>query len=137
MQRGVRGDLLDGAHDALGGVQFAEVLEQHHDRPERADRIGQALAHDVERRAVDRLEHRGIAVLRIDVAGGRDAQAAGEGCGQVAEDVGVQVGRDDGVERSRTVDHARRRGVDQFLVPRDVRKLLGDLRAISSHITIA
>ena len=37
----------------------------------------------------------GIAALRIDVAGGRDAQAAGQRGGQVAQDVGVQVGRDD------------------------------------------
>ena len=74
-----------------------------------------------------RLEHRRIAALRIDVAGWGDPQAAGECRGEVAQDVGMQVGGDNGVERCRAVDHPRRRGVDQFLVPFHVRKFLGDL----------
>jgi hypothetical protein len=39
------------------GLELAQVLEQHHAAPEGAHRVGQALAHDVEGRAVDRLEH--------------------------------------------------------------------------------
>ncbi len=128
VQRRIGGDLLDGLHDTLRGLELAQVLQQHHDRPEGADRVGQALAHDVEGRAVDRLEHRRIAVLGIDVAGRRDAQAAGQRRGQIAQDVGVQVGRDEGVERRRAVDHAGRGGVHEFLVPGDVRKLPGDLQ---------
>jgi tryptophan 2,3-dioxygenase len=99
VQRRVGRDLLDGAHHLLGGLELAQVLQQHHHRPEGAHRVGQALAHDVEGRAVDRLEHRRVAALGVDVAGGRDAQAAGQRRGQVAQDVGVQVGRDDGVQR--------------------------------------
>ena len=65
-------------HQALRGGVLAQVLEQHHAAPEGAHRVGQALAHDVEGRAVDGLEHAGVAALGVDVAGGRDAQAAGQ-----------------------------------------------------------
>src|SRR5215510_4356633 len=57
MQRRIGGDALDRAHQAAGGGLLAEMLQHHDARPERADRIGDALAHDVEGRAVDRLEH--------------------------------------------------------------------------------
>ena len=107
---------------------FAQVLQHHHAAPEGADRVGQALAHDVEGRAVDRLEHRRVAALGVDVAGGRDAQAAGQRGGQVAQDVGMQVGGDQRVQRGRAVDHARGGGVDQFLVPAHIGELLGDLQ---------
>ena len=55
MKPGVGGDLLDGLHHALGGIELAQVFQQHHDRPESTDRIGQPLAHDVEGRAVNGL----------------------------------------------------------------------------------
>ncbi len=131
MQRGVGGHGLDGLHQAARGGLLSQVLQQHHHRPERADRVGQPLAHDVEGRAVDRLEHRRITAFGIDVAGRSNAQAAGQRRRQVAQDVGVQVGRHDGVERGRPVDHAGRRRIDQFLVPLHVgeflRHLHGDL----------
>jgi len=69
--------MLRGAWQLLRGFGLAEVLQQHHAAPEGAHRVGQALAHDVEGRAVDGLEHAGVAALGVDVAGGRDAQAAG------------------------------------------------------------
>jgi hypothetical protein len=99
------------------------MLEQQHARPEGADRVGQPLAHDVERRAVDRLEHARVAPLGIDVAGGRDTEAAGQ-CGRkVGEDVGMQVGRHHRVDAGRPVDHARGHRVDQFLVAAHVGKI--------------
>ena len=98
MKRGVGGDLLDGLHHALGGIELTQVLEQHHNRPESTDRIRQALAHDVEGRAVNGLEHRRVAALGIDVAGGSDTEAAGQRRRQIAQDVGVQIRRDDRVE---------------------------------------
>lgn len=79
---------------------------------------------DVERRTMDRLEHRRISALGIDVAGRCDSQAAGQCRCQVAEDVGVQVGDDEGVERRRTIDHAGGGHIDEFLVPGDVRERL-------------
>ena len=80
MQGRVSGDRFDSAHHASGGSGFAEVFEHHHHRPKGADRVGQTLAHDVEGRAVDRLEHRRITALGVDVASWRDAEAARE-CG--------------------------------------------------------
>ncbi|KAG0919771.1 hypothetical protein G6F32_015964 [Rhizopus arrhizus] len=77
---------------------------------------------------MDRFEHGRIAAFRIDIARGRDAQAAGQRSRQVAQDVGVQGGGHDGVQRRRTVDHARGGGINQFLVPRHIRELAADLQ---------
>ena len=98
VQRGGGGDRLDGLHQALGGGRLADVIQQHHAGPEGADGVGQALAHDVEGRAVDGLEHRRVAPLGVDVAGGRDAQATRQRGGQVAQDVGMQIGGHQGVQ---------------------------------------
>src|SRR5882724_9440559 len=65
-------DALDRAHDGLARVLVAEVLEHHRAGPDLSDGIGDVLAGDVGRRAVDRLEHRGELALGIDVARGRD-----------------------------------------------------------------
>lgn len=51
MQRRVGRHRFDRAHHALRSIKFAEMFEPHHDRPRRADRIGETLAHDVECRA--------------------------------------------------------------------------------------
>ena len=128
VQGGIGGDLLYGCHQTLCSGVLTQVFEQHHAAPERAHGVGQALAHDVKGRAMDGLEHAGVAALGVDVAGGRNAQAARQRGGQVREDVGVQVGSDDGVERGRAVDHASGGSVYQFLVPLHIRKLLADLQ---------
>ena len=76
---------------------------------------------------MDGLEHAGVAALGVNVAGGRNAQATRECSGQVAQDVGMQVGSNDGVERGGAVDHAGGGCVHQLLVPPHIRKLLTDL----------
>src|SRR4029077_14231607 len=53
----VGGDTLDRLHQALRGGWLPEMLQHHHGRPERADRIGDALADDIEGRAMNGLEH--------------------------------------------------------------------------------
>ena len=111
----------------VGGLGLAEMLEHLRGGPERGDRVGDALAGDVEGRAVDRLEHRREAALGIDIGGRRDAEAAGQRAGEIGQDVGVQVRRDDRVEALRLQHHAHRHGVDQHLVPGDVREFLRDL----------
>ena len=63
--------------------------------------IGDALAHDVERRTVDRLEHRGKGALGIEVRRRRDAERAGQRGGEIGQNVGMQVGRHDRVDRLR------------------------------------
>lgn len=39
----IGGHLLDDLHHALSGAELAKMLEQHDDRPERANRVGKAL----------------------------------------------------------------------------------------------
>ncbi len=60
----VRGDPLDRASSGGRPRVLAEMFEHHHRRPEGADQIGDAFAHDVEGRAVNRLEHRREACAR-------------------------------------------------------------------------
>ena len=48
---------------------------------------------------MDRLEHRGEFALRVEIGGRRDPERARERGGEIGENVGVQVGRDDRIER--------------------------------------
>jgi hypothetical protein len=57
-------------------VTVAEMIEHHRAGPDRADGVGDPLAGDVGRRAVNRLEHRRMRPLGVDVGAGRDAEAA-------------------------------------------------------------
>ena len=120
-------DRLDRLHQPPRRGRLAEVLEHHH-----ADQkvpIGLARPWPMMSNAEPWIGSNidGDAPLRVDVAGRRDAEAAGERGGEVAQDVGVQVGRDQRVERTRAVDHARRRRIDELLVPAHVGKLARDL----------
>jgi hypothetical protein len=71
------------------------------------------------------------APLRIDVGGRRHAEAAGQRAGEVGQDIGMEVGRHDGIEALRLQRHPHRHRIDQHLVPRDIweffRDLFGDL----------
>src|SRR2546421_628390 len=93
-----RGDALDRMHEPPRALVLAQVVEHHRGGPEGRDRIGHTLAGDVEGGAVDRLEHRGKLALRIQVRGGRDAEASRKRRGEVREDVGMQVRRHDHVD---------------------------------------
>ena len=81
-----------------GRLGVTEVVEHHHRRPHGADRVGDPLSGDVGRRAVHRLEHRRVLAGRVEVGRRRDADAAGDRGGEVAEDVAEQVGGHDHVE---------------------------------------
>src|SRR4051812_27548149 len=120
------GGALDGRHEARRGLRLPEMLEHHRRRPERRDRIGDALAGDVERRSVDRLEHRGEFAFRIQVRGGRDAERAGERRSQVGKNVGVQVARDDRVDGSRLEHHPRGHRIHEDAIRLHVRVFRGD-----------
>jgi hypothetical protein len=52
-------DPLDGPHQPLGRGLLAEVLQHHSGRPEDRDRVGCALARNVDGLAVDGLKQRG------------------------------------------------------------------------------
>ena len=89
---------FDGAHDRRRRVGMAEMLEHHRARPDLADRIGDALAGDVRRGAVHRLERRRKIALGIDVGRRRDADRAADGRTEIGQDVAEQVRADDDVE---------------------------------------
>src|SRR5690606_5332559 len=88
----------DGALHTGRGVAEAEVLEQEGDREHGGGRVGLALAGDVRRGAVDRLEHARCGAVGVDVAGRGQADAAGDGRGEVGDDVAEEVVGDDDVE---------------------------------------
>src|SRR5207249_9303573 len=58
--RAIGEHLGDRPLDRSGGGTLAEMLEHHRTRPDLADRVGDAAAGDVGRRAMHRLEHRGV-----------------------------------------------------------------------------
>src|SRR6516225_5361707 len=78
----VGGYALDSPHQPISGGFLAQVLEHHHHRPERADRVGDPFTHNVEGRAVNRFEHRGKLALGIKIGGWRNAKRAGH-CGRM------------------------------------------------------
>src|SRR5690606_30717071 len=65
--------LFDGGDDVRAGFRVAQVVEHHRARPDRADRVRDALAGDVGGRSMHRLEQRRMDAIGIDVAGRRDA----------------------------------------------------------------
>ena len=77
------------------------------------------LPRDVGRRTVNGLEHARERAIRVDVARGREADAAGDGAGQVGQDVAEEVVGDDDVEARRVCDQEDRRRVDVQIVYRD------------------
>ena len=110
-----------------GSRLLAQMLQHHGRGPERPDRVRDALAGDVEGGAVDGLEHRGRLPLRVQVRGRGDPERASQRRREVRQDVSMQVGRDDRIQRLRLHGHSHGHRVDQHLVPRHVRKILGDL----------
>ena len=102
--------------DAVVQIAVAEVVEHQRAGPDRADRVGDALAGDVGRRAVDRLEHRRVlARSGLMLAPGAMPRLPEIADADVGEDVAEQVRGDDHVERLRVGDHARRQRIDVVL----------------------
>src|SRR5690606_18164037 len=116
----VREHGLDRRFDRAGGLELAEMLKHHGAGPDLADRIGDTLPGDVRRGPVHRLEHGWIAAGRIDVAGRRDPDAAGNRRTEIGEDVAEEIRADHHVEPVRMVDEMRRQDVDVELVRLDV-----------------
>src|SRR5260370_51692 len=95
---------LDRVHDGAPGALLAKVVEHHGARPDLADGIGDALAGNVGRGAVNRLEHGRELAVRIDVAARRDADGSGAGRAQGRQGNPPQVGPDHGLETGRLTD---------------------------------
>ncbi len=95
--------------------QFA-MIEHHRRREQQRGRIGDALAGDIGRRAVDRLEDGGV---RADVRPRRHAEAAHQAGDQVREDVAEQVGGHQHVELPGIEHELHRAGIDDDRVERE------------------
>ena len=80
------------------------------------DGIGDALAGDVGRRAVHRLEDRGVGA---DIGAGREAEPADQAGDLVGEDVAEEVGRDQHVELPGVEHELHRAGIDDAVVAVD------------------
>src|SRR5690606_24159972 len=91
----------DRVLDAYGLLGVPEVVQQERDREDRRRRVGLALARDVGRRAVHRLEHRRRGAVGVDVGRRGQADAAGDRGGLVGEDVTEEVVGHDDVEARR------------------------------------
>src|SRR5437879_5186614 len=73
-------------HDRLCCIGMPKMLEHHRTRPDLTDWIGDVLAIDVRRRAMNRLEQRRKVALGIDVRGWRNADGTGAGGTEIGQD---------------------------------------------------
>src|SRR5215471_13449244 len=130
------GNLLDSLHQSRCGISFAEVLKHQCRGPDRAYRIGDSFAGDVEGGSVDGLEHGREPARGIEVGRRRNAETTGESASKVRKDVGVKIGGDNGVDRSRFGDHSSRHGIDEHFLPFYFGKVAGHFGGDSSHKTM-
>src|SRR5262249_42266132 len=116
--------VLDGLDDGRARCRLPEVLEHHRPRPDLYDGVGDRPSINVRRRAVHGLGERGKDPVRVDVAGGRDADGAGGGGAEVGQDVAEEVRGDDHVEALRVEHDLDGQAVDVVLVGLHLGKLL-------------
>ena len=108
--------LVHGTFDPLRGIRrglmivlVGQPVEHHGRRQYHGRRIGLALAHDIRRGAVARLEH---SVFVADIRGWRDPEAADQSGGEIGENVAEHVLHHHYVEVPRLFHHQRRTSVD-------------------------
>ena len=121
------GLLRERLEDSLRGVVLAQMLEHERGRVDGGQRVGDPLAGDVVRRAVDRLEERRARASRVEVGGGGEADAAADRAGQVGQDVPEEVVGHDDVVAARLLHQVDAGGVDVVVVPGDPGELGRDL----------
>src|SRR5699024_2343618 len=93
----------------------------------RRGRIGNALACDIWRGAVNRFKHRRVGLGGVDIARGCQADAACNSACQVGQDIAEEVIGDNNVVALRIGDHVNSGGVDVVVVDLDLREFLGDI----------
>ena len=100
MQRRVGGDALDGPHQASGGARSRRDARAS-STPVQKVPIGLAMPLPAMSNAEPWIGSNieGNARSGIEIGGRRDAERAGERRREIGQDVGVQVGGDDRVER--------------------------------------
>ena len=104
--------------------RVAKVVQQQRRGQDRRRGICLLLARNVRGRAVDRLEHGRRGAVHVDVAGCGQADAAGDGCGQVGDDVAEEVVGDDDVEACGVGDQEDHGRINVQVVDADVREFL-------------
>jgi len=109
---------LHGFLQERGFIAPAEKVEHHSSSKDRAERVRNSLPGDVGGRAVDGLEKRGASGM--DVAGGGEAESAGEFGGQVADDVAEEIVGDDDVELAGIANEFHGESVDVEVAGFDV-----------------
>lgn len=117
--------LVDCRLDCLGRLFLMQrIAQQHGCREDRAHRVGDSLAGDVRRTAVNRLVE---ARARADGGRRHHADGAADDGRLVGEDVAEEVARDDDIELRRTDGQLHRAVVDVEVVELNVRIRLCDL----------
>ena len=115
----------DGLLDQVRRLSEAEGIAQRHaERADHGDRIGDSLAGDVGRRAVDGLIHRlalAIGVGRAERGRRQHAQRAGEHGGHVRQHVAEQIVGDDHVELLGPAHELHAERVGEHVLELDVR----------------
>ena len=104
------------------------MVEHHRTRPDLADRVGYAAAGDVRRGTMNRLEHRWVLALGIDVAGRRDADRADDRRPQIGQNIAEQIRPDHHIEPIGMTHEMGRQDIDVVLVGPDVGVVARDCR---------
>src|SRR5271155_2576029 len=103
------------------------MLEHERGGVDGGQRVGDALARNVVGGTVHGLEEGGAGTRRVEVGRGREADAAGDGAGEVGEDVAEVVVGDDDVVALRLLHQVDAGGIDMVVVPRHVGVVGGHL----------
>ena len=109
---------LHGFLQERGFIAPAEKVEQHSSGKDRAERVRNSLPGDVGGGAVDGLEERGASGM--DVAGGGEAESAGEFGGEVADNVAEEIVGYDDVELAGIANEFHGESVDVEVARVDV-----------------
>ena len=121
---------FDGGLDALGfGVKLGGVAQQHGRRTDGADGIGNSLARDVRRGAVDRLVEIDLAA---DAGRGQHAERAGNDGRLVGENVSEEIFREHHIVAGGLGDDVHGEGIHQGVLERDLGEFGGDA---GDHLT--
>jgi len=116
-------DGRDGRFELLSRIELFQVAQHQHARQDQRTRVDLVQALVLRRTPVGRFEDGSV---RADIQAGRDAQAADEACGQVAQDVTVQVREHDHVVQFRLLRQLHAHVVDDPLFELDLGIFLRD-----------
>lgn len=133
----VRGENLALGEDGIDGVVHlqglggvAEVLEEETGGADGSDRVRDALASDIGGRTVDGLTHDKVVA---DIGRGDDTERADQSSRTIADDITIEVGRDDHVKRLRLAEHAVDHRINELLLHVDVLVLVRVLLLDCAH----